>query len=109
MNVHTRRCIASSSRLIASTSRRFVSAARQPSDAYTRPVEPSITSVNSTPKLTRAQSGCIDRAIRVDQAGEVAANYIYQGQMAVLGRDRVVGPIIQVWKGFIQLMDSKHT
>ncbi|QRW27644.1 ubiquinone biosynthesis monooxygenase COQ7 [Rhizoctonia solani] len=30
----------------------------------------------------------LEAALRVDQAGEVAANYIYMGQMAVLGSDR---------------------
>jgi len=37
----------------------------------------------------------LNSAIRVDQAGEVAANWIYKGQMAVLGRDPTVGPVIQ--------------
>jgi ubiquinone biosynthesis monooxygenase Coq7 len=32
----------------------------------------------------------------VDQAGEIAANWIYRGQFAVLGRDPRVGPLIQV-------------
>ncbi|CAF0818322.1 unnamed protein product [Adineta ricciae] len=36
----------------------------------------------------------IDRIIRVDQAGELAADRIYAGQMAVLGRTDV-GPTIQ--------------
>jgi demethoxyubiquinone hydroxylase (CLK1/Coq7/Cat5 family) len=37
----------------------------------------------------------IDKIIRVDQAGELAADRIYAGQMAVLGRTDV-GPTIQV-------------
>lgn len=41
------------------------------------------------------QRNTLERALRVDQAGELAANYIYAGQMAVLGRDRAVGPLIQ--------------
>jgi ubiquinone biosynthesis monooxygenase Coq7 len=37
----------------------------------------------------------IDKIIRVDQAGELAADRIYAGQMAILGRTDV-GPTIQV-------------
>ena len=37
----------------------------------------------------------IDRIIRVDHAGELGADRIYAGQMAVLGRTNV-GPTIQV-------------
>lgn len=97
MSLHAQRCVSGSSKLIANSSRRLLSTASQPSDAYTRNVETATASTSGTPKLlTRAQSECIDRAIRVDQAGEVAANYIYQGQMAILGRERRVGPIIQV-------------
>jgi len=33
--------------------------------------------------------------LRVDQAGEVAANYIYKGQLAVLQRDRATAALIQ--------------
>lgn len=39
----------------------------------------------------------IDRVIRVDHSGELAADRIYAGQMAVLGRTDV-GPTIQVEK-----------
>jgi ubiquinone biosynthesis monooxygenase Coq7 len=35
-------------------------------------------------------------AIRVDHAGEVAANWIYQGQLAIFGRDAKVGSVIEV-------------
>lgn len=38
----------------------------------------------------------LDSALRVDQAGEVAANYIYKGQHFILGRDKATGPMIQV-------------
>lgn len=33
--------------------------------------------------------------LKVDHAGEVGANFIYQGQLAILGKDAVVGPVIQ--------------
>jgi ubiquinone biosynthesis monooxygenase Coq7 len=46
--------------------------------------------------LTRPEREALEAALRVDQAGEVAANYIYMGQLAVLGRDPRVGPLIQV-------------
>lgn len=45
--------------------------------------------------LTATQRKALDAAIRVDQAGEVAANWIYKGQLAVLGRDPTAGPVIQ--------------
>lgn len=53
--------------------------------------------VATTPhNITHEQREILDTALRVDLAGEVAANWIYKGQMAVLGRDPTVGPIIQV-------------
>jgi ubiquinone biosynthesis monooxygenase Coq7 len=52
--------------------------------------------VATTPDdITTAQRDALDRALRVDQAGEVAANWIYKGQLLVLGRDAIAGPIIQ--------------
>lgn len=37
----------------------------------------------------------IDRFLRVDHAGEYGANRIYAGQLAVLGKDPKLGPLIQ--------------
>lgn len=45
-------------------------------------------------RVTRPRSH-IDRIIRVDHAGELGADRIYAGQMAVLGKTSV-GPTIQV-------------
>jgi 3-demethoxyubiquinol 3-hydroxylase len=45
--------------------------------------------------LSPVQRETLASAIRVDQAGEVAANWIYRGQMAVLGKDAVAGSVIQ--------------
>lgn len=68
-----------------------------PSAAYTHPTNSPEASASSTPgDITKEQRNILDAALRVDQAGEVAANWIYIGQLAVLGRDRVVGPLIQV-------------
>ena len=55
--------------------------------------EPSITTTpqNISPALRQE----IDSALRVDQAGELAANCIYRGQHDVLCRDPVTGPLIQ--------------
>jgi demethoxyubiquinone hydroxylase (CLK1/Coq7/Cat5 family) len=47
------------------------------------------------PKLEEKNRALIDKIIRVDHAGELAADRIYAGQMAVLGRTDV-GPTIQV-------------
>jgi ubiquinone biosynthesis monooxygenase Coq7 len=46
--------------------------------------------------LTRAQREALDSALRVDQAGEIAANWIYKGQMVVLGHDPRLRSLIQV-------------
>lgn len=56
--------------------------------------DPAITT--SPEDLSPSQRNALDSALRVDQAGEIAANYIYAGQMAVLGSHKVAGPIIQV-------------
>ncbi|KAJ7349445.1 COQ7 protein [Mycena albidolilacea] len=66
--------------------------------------------VCTTPNITDAQRQQLDSALRVDQAGEIAANYIYMGQMAVLGRDRTLKPLIQeMWdqeKKHLEVMDK---
>ena len=68
-----------------------------PSKVYTDPSSPPDASTTTAPQdLTREQKRVLEAALRIDQAGEVAANYIYMGQLAVLGRDRVCGPLIQV-------------
>jgi ubiquinone biosynthesis monooxygenase Coq7 len=63
-------------------------------------LDPSVT---TTPdNINPVQRAALDSALRVDQAGEVAANWIYKGQLLVLGRDPSVGPIIQVG-GFLSV------
>ncbi|KAF9355072.1 hypothetical protein BGX34_010684, partial [Mortierella sp. NVP85] len=37
----------------------------------------------------------LEEMIRIDQAGELGANWIYRGQYAVLGSDKKVGPLLQ--------------
>ncbi len=58
-----------------------------------RRVLSSLTSFDVKPEEKTRK--LIDKIIRVDQAGELAADRIYAGQMAVLGRTDV-GPTIQV-------------
>lgn len=68
-----------------------------PSAAYLDPSRSGHPSTSSTPEyLTQEQREAIDSALRVNQAGEIAANYIYKGQHAVLGRDPKLGPLVQV-------------
>ncbi|KAF9792425.1 COQ7 protein [Thelephora terrestris] len=68
----------------------------QPSAAYLDPSKARDPSTTQTPEdLTEAQRGELHRALRVDQAGEVAANYIYKGQLAVFQTDPKYGPLIQ--------------
>ncbi len=54
----------------------------------------SLTSFEIKPEQKTKE--LIDKIIRVDQAGELAADRIYAGQMAILGRTDV-GPTIQVY------------
>lgn len=72
-----------------------------PSDVYFEPTSHSQTSTSTTPELSEEHRAVIDRAIRVDQAGEVAANWIYRGQMAVLRNHREAGPLIEVFTVYL--------
>ncbi|KAI8910030.1 ubiquinone biosynthesis protein COQ7-domain-containing protein [Powellomyces hirtus] len=47
------------------------------------------------PPLTEQQKAMIAAMLRVDQAGELGANWIYAGQMAVFKSDPKVGPVVQ--------------
>lgn len=49
-------------------------------------------------RLSKEQREVLEEMIRVDQAGELGANWIYRGQYAVLGSDKKVGPLLQVHK-----------
>lgn len=67
------------------------------SAVYSNPAHAHDPALTSTPSgLTHRQRAVLDSALRVDHAGEIAANYIYKGQMTVLGWDPTVGPLIQV-------------
>ena len=67
-----------------------------PSTVYIAATRVDDESTMDTPgHLSPAQRETLASAIRVDQAGEVAANWIYRGQMAILGKDMVAGPVIQ--------------
>lgn len=60
------------------------------------------TSRGHTPRdLTREQKKLLDSAIRVNHAGEIAANWIYRGQLAVFRQDPVLGPLVQVRVQFL--------
>ena len=45
---------------------------------------------------SETRKALLDKILRVDHAGELGANRIYQGQMAVLGKSSV-GPVIEVY------------
>lgn len=64
---------------------------------YTDPSNSTHPAVTTSPfSITSEQRAALDSALRVDQAGEVAANWIYKGQLSVLGKDATAGPMIQV-------------
>jgi 3-demethoxyubiquinol 3-hydroxylase len=88
--------IALRSLAVTAGSRSFATVTSNASSAYTDPSKSHEPAVATTPDITRQQRDILDAALRVDQAGEVAANWIYRGQMTVLERDPTVGPLIQV-------------
>ncbi|KAH7103791.1 COQ7 protein, partial [Auriculariales sp. MPI-PUGE-AT-0066] len=83
------------------------------SKAYTAPSSPPDPATQTTPELNPKQRAQLDAAIRVDQAGEVAANWIYAGQMAVLGHRRDLRPLLQdMWdqeKKHLSVMNALQT
>ncbi|KAG7092217.1 hypothetical protein E1B28_008584 [Marasmius oreades] len=81
------------------------------SRAYTDPSNSNSPAVTTTPtNITVKQRNELDSALRIDQAGEIAANAIYHGQHFILGRDPVAGPLIkEMWeqeKKHIEVMDK---
>ena len=69
---------------------------RTPSSVYLDPARKLDASTSSTPDdLSPSQRKALEAALRIDQAGEVAANYIYAGQVAVLRRDPATAALIQ--------------
>ncbi|KIJ69526.1 hypothetical protein HYDPIDRAFT_106171 [Hydnomerulius pinastri MD-312] len=87
-------CIRGSVRHVPKTLAR--SLATRASEHYMDSAQTHHPGITTTPRdITPEQREVLVSALRVDQAGEIAANYIYQGQMAILGRDAKVGPLIQ--------------
>ncbi|KAJ2930063.1 hypothetical protein H1R20_g7035, partial [Candolleomyces eurysporus] len=81
------------------------------SSAYTDSAREQGPAVTSTPNdITPHQRKLLEAALRVDQAGEIAANWIYHGQHAVLSGDKRTGELIQdMWdqeKKHLQVMDK---
>jgi ubiquinone biosynthesis monooxygenase Coq7 len=69
---------------------------RPPSSAYLDRTRRPDVSTSSTPDdLSPSQRRVLEAALRVDQAGEIAANHIYEGQLAVLRHDPVASALIQ--------------
>ncbi|KAF8803575.1 COQ7 protein [Phlegmacium glaucopus] len=103
MNLHLR---------VARTCLRTVSssARTRPSSLYLDPTRSDEPSFNTSPlDLTHAQQEALDSALRVDQAGEIAANWIYKGQMAVLDDPKICSLIQDMWdqeKRHLAVMDK---
>ncbi|KAF9264918.1 COQ7 protein [Marasmius fiardii PR-910] len=81
------------------------------SRTYTDHSNSTSLAVTTTPSnITSNQRNELDSALRIDQAGEIAANAIYHGQHFILGRDPEVGPLIkEMWeqeKKHIEVMDK---
>lgn len=67
-----------------------------PSSAYLdRTRRPDVSTSNTPADLSPSQRRALEAALRVDQAGEVAANYIYEGQLTILRRDPLASSLIQ--------------
>ncbi|KAJ8583545.1 COQ7-domain-containing protein [Rhizopogon salebrosus TDB-379] len=77
---------------------------------YTDPSKDQEPGVSTSPDISLEQREILDNALRVDQAGEIAANWIYRGQITILGSDSRVGPLIQeMWdqeKRHLEVMDK---
>jgi len=78
---------------------RSLSTAKKPlaSDVYTSFTPNTSAAVTSTPTISAAQRESLDSSLRINQAGEIAANAIYQGQHLVFRRDKELGPLIKVF------------
>lgn len=88
-------CTAKASASHCSRSRRYHGVAK-PSSVYLKATPAERPAVSATPEgIAEKQRHALEEALRIDQAGELAANYIYQGQVAILGRDSVVGPLLK--------------
>ncbi|KAF7322762.1 5-demethoxyubiquinone hydroxylase, mitochondrial [Mycena chlorophos] len=89
---------------------RVAASRAQPSAAYLKKANAALPAVSTTPHISDAQRQQLDSALRVDQAGEIAANYIYMGQMFVLRRDPAMKPLVQeMWeqeKKHLEVMDK---
>ncbi|KAF9050734.1 COQ7-domain-containing protein [Hymenopellis radicata] len=72
----------------------YTSSSVLPSNAYTHG-DPSNPAVSTTPDVPTDQRRALDSALRVDQAGEIAATWIYKGQILILGRDKKLEPMLQ--------------
>lgn len=101
-----RSCIRIRSSLVAA----LHTGTQQPSSKYLDSTQAHHLSVSSSPDdLPPSQRSTLNAALRVDQAGEVAANYIYQGQLAVLRRDRRTAALIQVCPAANAFEDRAHS
>ncbi|THU99380.1 COQ7 protein, partial [Dendrothele bispora CBS 962.96] len=80
------------------------------SQAYTQSSENSAATLDTPSNLSPDQRSALESALRVDQAGEIAANWIYHGQHFILGRQPITGPLIQeMWdqeKKHLLVMDK---
>jgi 3-demethoxyubiquinol 3-hydroxylase len=65
---------------------------------------------NGNTTLSSEQIATLHRMLRVNQAGEIGANYIYKGQMAAFRNNQELRPLIQhMWdqeKVHLQVFDS---
>ncbi|KAH9967847.1 ubiquinone biosynthesis protein COQ7-domain-containing protein [Russula dissimulans] len=67
---------------------------RVPSSAYLDK-DPDVSTSSTPNDLSPSQRKLLEAALRVDQAGEVAANYIYKGQLAIFRHDPATAALIQ--------------
>lgn len=56
----------------------------------------NLSAVTNDRDLTQYEKDIISPMIRVDQSGEVGAYYIYKGQIAVLGNDPKLRPLLEM-------------
>jgi len=73
-----------------------------PSSAYLEK-SPDVSTSSTPNDLSPSQRKLLEAALRVDQAGEVAANYIYKGQLAIFQRDPPTAALIQVGSRYFSI------
>ncbi|KAI5851898.1 ubiquinone biosynthesis protein COQ7-domain-containing protein [Tricharina praecox] len=91
------------SRIAATTTTRKLTTAAA---AHTQPTSSPAPAPPQRP-LTAKETAFLEKALRVNQAGELGANLIYAGQYAIFKRDAKLAPLIRhMWDQEVEHLDK---